>query len=182
MNPAALILVRHARPRIDPEAPRVEWLLTPDGMAAATALADHLRMQPVTGVLSSPEPAALATTGLIARRLGLTLAVDDGLSEIAVPDLPVTAADIYRASMQRVFAERTSAPFGGETADQALARFSEALRRHAERPLMVVTHGVVMSLYLAPRLGRDPYDLWLGLKTPEAVALDASDRLVSRAG
>lgn len=182
MNPAALILVRHARPRIDPDAPRVEWLLTPDGMAAATGLADQLKAHAVTRVLSSPEPAALATTGLVARRLGLAIAVDDGLSEIGLPDLPVTAADAYRASMRRVFAERASAPFGGESADQALERFSAALRRHADRPLMVMTHGVVMSLYLAPRLGHDAYDLWQGLRTPEAVALDASDRPVSRIG
>ena len=58
--------------------------------------------------------------------------------------------------------------FGEESAAAALARFEAAVAGLRE-PAVVVTHGTVLSLYAAPRIGRDVYELWGGLELPDIV-------------
>ena len=62
----------------------------------------------------------------------------------------------------------------------ARARFSATLARHSARPLLVASHGTILSLYLAPVLGLDPYELWKSLSLPEAFVLDGDGRLLKR--
>ena len=45
---------------------------------------------------------------------------------------------------------------------------------------MAVTHGTVLSMYLAERLGCDPLDLWRSLHMPDAFVLDAEGGLIER--
>ena len=81
----------------------------------------------------------------------------------------------------RGFFANPSEPFqGGESGDEALARFEAALARHEARPLVVASHGTVLSLYLGPRLGIGPFALWSGLSLPEAFVLDAEGGLIAR--
>ncbi|MFI4951487.1 MAG: hypothetical protein ACHP7A_10685, partial [Caulobacterales bacterium] len=54
------------------------------------------------------------------------------------------------------------------------------LDRHATRPLLVASHGTVLSLYLSRRLALDPFDLWKSLALPEAFVLDGEGRLIAR--
>ena len=48
------------------------------------------------------------------------------------------------------------------------------------RPLLVVTHGTVLSLYLSRSLALEPFPLWKSLALPEAFILDAEGRLLAR--
>ena len=58
--------------------------------------------------------------------------------------------------------------FGEESAAAALARFEAAVAGLPD-PAVVVTHGTVLSLYAAPRIGREPYELWRSLELPDVV-------------
>src|SRR6476619_3189336 len=56
---AALILVRHGRPVIDPDQPPTTWPLCPEGREAVAKLAEKLAAYAPAAVISSPEPKAL---------------------------------------------------------------------------------------------------------------------------
>jgi broad specificity phosphatase PhoE len=66
--------------------------------------------------------------------------------------------------------------FGDETADAAYARFAAALARQTAkgaRDVMIVTHGTILTLYLARVAGVDPFPFWKALATPAAIVLES---------
>lgn len=180
MSSAALILVRHAQPAIDEDRPPPEWRLSEAGRAAAGALAERLAAYAPVAAVASPEPKALETGEIIAGRLRLTVTSDAGFAEHHRPDLPFGTREDFEARMAAFFADPTEPLFGGESGQAARARFAETLIRNPPRPLLVATHGTILSLYLAPILRLDPFELWKGLRLPEAFVLDGEGRLLER--
>ena len=77
-------------------------------------------------------------------------------------------------------ARPAEAVHGGETAHEASERIAAALAKHRGQPLVAVTHGTVLSMYLAERLGCDAHDLWRSLHMPDAFVLDAGGGLIER--
>lgn len=180
MAEAALILVRHGRPVIDPDTPPTQWTLCPEGREAVAALAEKLARFGAKAAVSSPEPKALETAEIIAERLGLKVEVDPGLHEHKRQHLSFGTEEDFRQRIAQVFANpQTPAP-GGESAEAACQRLAETLARHPVRPLVAVTHGTVLSLYVAKLLGLDAHDLWRNLHTPDAFVLDAEGGLIER--
>lgn len=176
----ALILVRHGRPQIDPDIPPPHWNLSSEGRAAIVALSGALAPFAPQAVISSPEPKALQTAELIAGHIGFDIEIDTGLGEHRRPSFPFGPDAEFLVRMAAVFRQPyTSAPCD-ESADQALHRLTATLARYPVRPLVAVTHGTVLSLYLARRLGLDAHGLWRSLKTPEAFVLDADGGLIAR--
>jgi broad specificity phosphatase PhoE len=87
VNPAALILVRHAQPAIDESHPPPQWRLTEAGRAAAGALAERLAPYAPIAAVASPEPKALETGEIIAARFDLSVAADAGFAEHHRPNV-----------------------------------------------------------------------------------------------
>ena len=180
MSPPALILVRHGRPLIDPDKPPTTWPLCPEGRDAVVKLAARLAPFAPSAVASSPEPKALETAQIIADALGLKVEVDAGLHEHKRPALAFGTEEAFRARIAQVFAEPAKPIAGGESVEQACARLAKALADHPARPLVAVTHGTVLSHYVARRLGLNAHDLWRSLHTPDAFVLDAEGALITR--
>jgi len=131
-------------------------------------------------IVSSPEPKAAETAAIIGGSAGLPVTLDDGLVEHRRPKLGFVSADDFEASIRRVFEHPSEQLFGGESADEAYARFQQAVARHSKRPLIVVTHGTVLSLFVSRACGVDPLKLWSSLRLPEALVLDADLQLAAR--
>jgi len=180
VSKAALIMVRHSAPTVDETAPPPTWRLSAAGRQAALALAESLVPFAPAAAVASPEPKALETAQIIAGRFGLEVTPDLGLAEHHRPALPFGSRETFEARMASVFAQPAQPFFGGESADAARHRFAAALERHPMRPLLVASHGTVLSLYLSRRLALDPFALWKSLALPEAFVLDADGRLLVR--
>lgn len=180
MSKAALILVRHAEPAVDPATSPSTWRLTEASRSAAAALAEQLAGFAPVAAVSSPEPKALETAQIIARRFGLPVAIDTGLVELHRPGLPFGTRAEFEARMASFFRAPNEPFFGGESANEARARFVAALARFPQRPLLVGTHGTMLSVYVAEVAGLDAFDLWRGLAMPEAFVLSADGALIAR--
>ena len=180
MSSPALILVRHAQPAIDEARPPPTWPLSDAGRAAAGVLAERLIAYAPHAAVASPEPKALETAEIIAARVGLRVARDAAFAEHRRPDLPFGSREDFEARMTAFFADPTHPFFGGESGNAARARFETALGRHTSRPLLVASHGTVLSLYLGRTLNLDPFELWKSLRLPEAFVLDDEGRLLAR--
>lgn len=180
MAEAALILVRHGRPVIDPNMPPTQWNLCLEGRAAVAALAEKIVPFSAKAAVSSPEPKAAQTAEIIAHRLGLSLELDPGLHEHKRQHVSFGTEEEFREHIAQVFAHPKSPAPGGESAEQACDRLTAALARHPVRPLVAVTHGTVLSLYVARLLGLDAHDLWRNLHTPDAFVFDADGGLIER--
>ena len=170
-----LILVKHAPPVIDPDLPAPRWRLSREGEARCGPLAERLAAFRPAALASSPEPKARRTADFVAARLGLTVAEVEGLHEHDRTGVPFLGDDEFEAMVARFFARPSQLIFGHETAVQALARFSGAVdrvvHRHPSGTVVLVTHGTVISHFVADRAGIEVFPLWRRLGLPSFVVL-----------
>jgi broad specificity phosphatase PhoE len=181
VSPPALVLVRHARPRIDPQTPPRGWPLSPEGRAAAQALARKITPLAPCALLASTEPKAIGTAQILGARLGLAVSAEAAFDEHHRESWPFEPdPEAATARVLRVLTDPGRSIDGAETGADARARFAAGLATHSARPLLVASHGTVLSLFLAAHFGLDAVDLWRGMALPEAFVLDAEGRLIDR--
>ena len=121
---------------------------------------------------SQQQGTKVETAELLASRLRIETQTSDDLDEHRRPYLD----DGFDTAMLRLFAEPAERVFGEESANEARARFAEAvnaaLRAHHERSLGIVAHGTVIALYAAPYFHTGAAALWKRLQHPSFVVLD----------
>jgi broad specificity phosphatase PhoE len=167
-----MILVRHSIPEKQFAIPSFEWPLSGEGRTRSHELAiDLARFEPAA-VFSSPEPKAAETASILAQQFGLEIRVVPELAEHDRTGVPYFSTQTeFETKIRQFFLKPSSCVFGRESANDALTRFEHGIRQvkaqaqsHA-RPL-VVTHGTVMSLYIAKRMQLDAWTIWSRLSLP----------------
>ena len=148
--------------------PSEEWRLSEDGRRRCRPLAERLARYEPQVLLASTEPKARETAELVAPALRLEVELSDGLRETARRTVGWLAPKELERGIRELFERPREVVFGEESAEAALARFETAVAGLSE-PAVVVTHGTVLSLYAAPRIDREPYELWASLKLPDVV-------------
>ena len=172
-----LILIRHSIPTIDSSRPAATWRLSESGRNAATAIAFELSGRGIRSVISSEEPKATETATIIADSLEIPLSSAPGLHEHERGQLDWHDEEAWYALIRRFFERPNEVVFGYESANESLARFKTAIEdvliqpAHQLGTIAVVSHGTVMSLYVADQTGDDPYSIWNGLRMPDHVEL-----------
>ena len=177
-----LVLVKHARPDVDPARPAAEWTLGVDGMEGSLRAAERLRPLPIDLVVSSVEPKATETGRIIAESLDRPWQTGHDLHEHVRRSTGYLDRPSFEAAIRRFFDEPGAVVFGDESADRAFARFSSAVdalvRAHHGKRLCVVAHGTVISLLLSRRYGVDAWSTWKSLDTPSFVVVNRRTRTV----
>lgn len=153
---------------MDPSLPSEEWRLSEEGRRRCRPLAQRLARHEPRVLLASTEPKARETAELVAPALELDVELSDGLRETARRTVGWLAPEDLERGIRELFERPREVVFGEESAEAALARFETAVAGLSE-PAVVVTHGTVLSLYAAPRIGREPYELWASLELPDVV-------------
>lgn len=116
-------------------------------------------------LVSSPEPKALETAGLVAQSLDLDVEAIAGLEEHQRATAPFfDSQDDFKAAVIQIFRQPDQLVFGEETGHQALRRFSAAigkcLARWPGQNLMAVAHGTVIALYVEAKTGQPAEAFW----------------------
>jgi broad specificity phosphatase PhoE len=163
-----LLLVRHSAPELDPSVPSEEWRLSEEGRRRCEPLAERIADYQPQMLVSSPEPKARETAELIAPSLGLEVQLDDGLRETARRTVGWLAREQIELGIKALIERPDQVVYGEESANAALARFEAAVAGLPDRAV-VVTHGTVISLYVAAKTGTDPFELWRSLELPDVV-------------
>jgi broad specificity phosphatase PhoE len=174
-----LILIRHSAPVLDPEVPAREWHLSQEGQLRCSTLAEYLAPYGLDVVVTSVETKAIETGQILARRLGIPCMTAEGLHEHdRSNETGLDRAQFYEA-IARLFACPDERVYGTESAAQARGRFAksleEVLARYPDANVAVVTHGTVLSLYVAARAGLDAHALWRRLGLPCYAILSRPD-------
>ena len=156
-----LILIRHSHPKIDPNIPSNEWHLSKKGRSLCKRLAERLAPYKADVLISSHEPKALETAQIISTKLNIPCEAADGLHEHQRKYVPFTNQKHFETKVASFFDQPDLVIFGEESADQAYQRFSTALinliKKYPYQTLMVVSHGTVISLWVARKIGLPPY-------------------------
>ena len=175
-----LVLVRHALPEFVVGLPASKWQLSDEGRRRCQRLADRLAAYDLAAVVTSTESKAVETGQIVADALGLPLETAPGLHEHERGVVSSTGSQAaFQAQVRRLFGRPDELIFGAETADQAHARFVSAVaavtERHPHGSLAIVTHGTVMSLFIARAAGLDPVLFWKSLGLPAFSVLSLPD-------
>jgi broad specificity phosphatase PhoE len=175
-----LILIRHSQPEFVLGVPASEWHLSAEGRRRCKKLAERLSAYDLAAVVSSEEPKAFETGQVVAETLGLPLETAPGLHEHkrgVVRDLG-SPAD-WEAQVARFFEYPDQLVLGHETADLAHVRFTRAVASVIERRpvgnLAIVSHGTVMTLFIAHASRIDPVPFWQRLGLPSFAVLALPD-------
>lgn len=165
-----LLLIRHSLPEVRPDISSPHWTLTETGRQRCVALADKLRTYDLGLVVTSTERKALQTGEIVGQLLGIPRITSVGLQEYARKDMGLVSQEDFEAKQKRFFNEPSAHVLGEETAQQALQRFSAALAQvlenHPSVNVAIVSHGIVIALWLAGLIGGDPFIFWKRLGMP----------------
>lgn len=175
MDVSPVTYVRHAMAVQTEDVHPTAWHLDEAGRADSRRLAERLEVAPAIGrLVASTEPKALETAELIAARWGSELVPDERIREAVRPWI----GPGYRALVHRYL--RGEQHDGWEPHAEVAARMAaavdDALAAAAGGPVVVVGHGLALSLHLGDRLGPDfdRQSFWSSLAFPDAWALDAT--------
>jgi len=172
---AKLILIKHSLPEMVPGLPANRWHLAEAGRLRCKALAEQVAPYRPDVIVASTEPKAAETAELLAGALQKPWHVAAGLHEHERGDVGWIDREHFEAQVAEFFKRPGALVFGSETADQAHERFAAAIAavtaQYPARSLAVVTHGTVISLFVARSAGVEPFPLWSRLGLPSFVVL-----------
>jgi len=176
-----LYLVRHAAVAVREDRPSSQWYLSPEGRAAAEALAGESYWAEVRAIHCSPEPKAAGTAQRIAAPHGLAVYSEPDLREVERP----WVGEGYRDLVRRYLAGEAVA--GWEPRAAALERVRRCVVKVIEgaggRDAAIVSHGVLLTLFLSDLLDLDSvaaYDQWDHIGFPDVAVVEPETRRVVR--
>jgi broad specificity phosphatase PhoE len=180
---SCLVLIRHAHVAIDPAVPPDRWALSDAGRQAATALRRIPAVAQVMRFFSSPEPKAVTTARAIAGDRPVELV--DELRELDRGSVGwLASAEEYAALVAQVLQAPSASICRAEPAGMALDRFARAVDAivwgDPGGNNAIVSHGIVLTLYLSALRGlpAPDLDLWRRLRSPDVAIVDPFERKV----
>ena len=174
-----LILIKHAMPQIDEAKFASDWHLSDCGRASCALLADALRPYKPDLVITSEEPKARETGQLVAEYLHIFSSPVSNFHEHDRKGVPFMPRETWHTTVRTFFARPSDLIFGRETANDALNRFTlaveKAVKMHLHKTIAIVSHGTVISLFVAQKTRTNGFDLWQQLNLPSYVVFDLPD-------
>ncbi len=151
-------------PEVVPGTASKLWGLGESGREDCVLLA-HALPQGISSVWSSDERKARETADVIGLRLGLPVSIDSRFAEV---DRPAVWDRDYREVAAGYLGGRDEP--GWETRENVVARFSAGLESMPEPagPVVVVSHGLALTLWLASRTTIETERWWRELTFPDA--------------
>jgi broad specificity phosphatase PhoE len=170
-----LILVKHSLPEINPKTDAHDWPLSTEGRNRCHMLAEQLVPYQPTRFISSDEPKAIETAEIISARFNMPSTVVADLHEHDRRNTPYLAhKQEFEAAIAKFFDQPDVLVYCNETANQALARFSEGIKKLCmvvDGDLAVVSHGTVITLFVAAHNAVNAFEFWRHLALPSFVVL-----------
>ena len=165
-----LILIKHAKPLVDPAKPSQLWNLSDDGRQQARALAGQVAPLEPAIIISSDEPKAIETAQILADELKLPTEAAPDLHEHDRSNVPHMRSGEFISHVELFFRRPNDLVLGRESANDALGRFENAiedvLEKHPEGNVAVVSHGTVIALFIEHHSDRNGFQIWREMSLP----------------
>ena len=149
------VFLRHALTEVDLSKPADQWVLSNKGIEDIKIIAEHEYFDDIDLIYTSTEQKAIQTASFISERLGKEISTLDGLKELVRKKSSGTI-ERYEQLVKQTLERESVIPSEWETADNALMRFKKAIgdidSLLDNKKILVVSHGLVLSLYFADLL------------------------------
>lgn len=157
-----LLIIRHGLPvRIDDAGGPADPELSEEGRAQARRLADWLRHEPISAIVTSPMRRALQTAAPLAEVFGLEPDVDDEIAEfdrgqhfyVPIEELKAARDPRYEALMRGEQLDTEVDPYTFR--DVVTVAIERVIEGNRGGTVAVVCHGGVINAYASHVLGMD---------------------------
>ena len=166
----SLYFLRHAETKVNLSKPAREWPITKEGALAAKELAQSEKFSEINGIIHSSEDKAKQTAEAFAEGLDVQMYQLSGLDELARNHEGKLSEEEYRERVHRTFNNPEKNVPGWESANSALKRFEDAVRKvdimFHQKNVLIVSHGLVLTLYFCrlKNFQSIAYERWKQLK------------------
>jgi len=152
------IFIRHAETKVDKKLEISKWNLTEKGVIEALRISNDDLFQYVNIIITSNEEKAYQTAFPFSEKLKKIIIREADLNEIYRDKGKFLSNDDYLKTMKLCLENRDLSYNDWETANNALKRFSEKIKeidsRYSSKKILIVSHGGVINLYFAKKLGQ----------------------------
>jgi len=156
------IFLRHASTKFNPNKPAYKWILKDEGIEQVSKLCDDNIFFEVDIIISSTEKKAIQTAHYIAKNQEKKIVTNSALNEFNRGEKAIETAEEYRQCVKSIFNDIHID--GWETAENALKRFRDEIAKidqeHTEKIILIVSHGIILSLYFGFLLTIDSSNLF----------------------
>lgn len=174
-----LILIRHSMPEVAEDRPSHQWALSAEGQRRASILGVAVAAMKPASLHSSAEAKATQTAEAITLTTGLTLNIEPDFNEHDRSNELFVSKEEFENSVSEALLAPDKQIYGSETIAQSVERFENALLE-AEKfsppgDIAVVSHGTVISGYIASKVDIEVIGFWKSLGLPGLIALNWPD-------
>jgi broad specificity phosphatase PhoE len=171
-----LILIKHAKPLVDPTKTSEQWKLSDEGRAQCDSLAPLIAAHQPAVIVSSEEPKAMETARILSEKLGISTESAVDLHEHDRSNVPHMRSGEFISNVELLFRRPDQMVLGRESAFDALDRFENAIRssieKHSEGNIAIVSHGTVIALFVEEHSDRNGFQVWREMGLPSFVVLE----------
>lgn len=165
-----LILIKHAKPLVDPAKSSEQWRLSEEGRRHAEMLGERIVVHAPAIVVSSIEPKAVETAEILAKQLDIATESAADLGEQDRSNVPHMRSGEFISNVELMFRRPGEVILGRESAEEALARFDRAvdavIAAHPDANVAIVSHGTVIALFIEKYADRNGFQIWREMGLP----------------
>ncbi|HIH38939.1 histidine phosphatase family protein [Candidatus Woesearchaeota archaeon] len=152
--------LRHAATAVDKTKPVSQWVLSEEGKKQAERIAEHNVFQRMDIIICSEEEKAYQTSLFLSKKIEKPVIKFPGLKELNRDASGFLEKDAFEDTVRECMTRLYTSVRGWEKGIDALERFSSAIGEledtYDRKSIVVVSHGLVINLYLAHLLGMLP--------------------------
>jgi broad specificity phosphatase PhoE len=171
-----LLLIKHAKPLVDPTKSSELWKLSDEGRDQARLLVQQLSSYQPSLIVFSDEPKASETAAIVGTELNIPTEPHKDLHEHDRHNVPHMRSGEFISHVELFFRKPHELVLGHETAQQALDRFEDAiddiLKKHPDSNVAVVSHGTVIALFIEKHSNHNGFQVWREMSLPSFAVFD----------
>lgn len=144
--------LRHGETIRDKNSPAVLWPISEETKSELSKIAKQERFADLAAVYASTELKAKQSAQPFAEVTSLEVLTLEGLEEVHRGDKYLSDKE-FKDLKRKKLEDRDCNPDGGETSNEALTRFKDAIakidKEHDDAKILVVSHGTILALYFS---------------------------------
>ena len=152
-----IVFLRHAETIINQDIPVDEWEISENGKKTTKEIIVSGIFDDIDKIIASEERKAIQTASFLAERLGKKIITNSDFNELGRGGGYVYSKNQYEKQVKKLFEVGRSEIKEWEEARSALRRIMRAIdyinKEYSNMKILVVSHGIVLSLYFSHLLG-----------------------------
>lgn len=172
-----LVFIRHSKSLVNPNIPITTWGLSEEGILLAKKLGGIVQIRELDVIYSSLQTKALETAILVTKNAGIPIKTDNRLTESTSFTNRFVSLEGLQQNTKKYYSDKNLSINNGETLEESLKRFMEALddiikTETDKNNIGIVSHGNILAAFSSQYIHQDPYQLVEKMRQPDLAVLD----------